>query len=142
MRLFLPEILNRVSLMVVGAGICLLISGCGDQNGTNTPRETPTFGTINISVDESFKPVIDSEIKVFESSFPDVKIIPHYKPEAECFRDLAGDSTRMIIVTRGLNRQEEKFYIDSVHFVPIYGNLAYDAIAVIVNNTSKDSIFT
>jgi phosphate transport system substrate-binding protein len=142
MRLFRPEILNRVSLMVVGAGICLLISGCGDQNGSKIPRETPTFGTINISVDESFKPVIDSEIKVFESSFPDVKIIPHYKPEAECFRDLAGDSTRMIIVTRGLNKQEEKFYMDSIHFVPIYGNLAYDAIAVIVNNTSKDSIFT
>jgi len=86
--------------------------------------------------------VIDSEIQVFASSFPDAKIDVHYKPEAECFRDLTRDSTRMIIVTRGLSVEEENFYKDSVHFEPLYGILAYDAIAVIVNNASPDTIFT
>src|ERR1700760_2782429 len=91
--------------------------GCG--SGNKTPRETPTSGTINISVDESFRPVIDSEIKVFESSFPNAHIIVHYKPEAACLRDLAQDSaTRMIIVTRGLTPEEEKFYKDSMNFEP------------------------
>ncbi|HVM88943.1 MAG TPA: substrate-binding domain-containing protein [Puia sp.] len=112
------------------------------NNPNKIIQETPTRGTINISVDESFKPVIDSEIKVFESSFPDALINVHYKPEAECFKDLAGDSTRMIIVTRGLNKEEENFFQDSIHFVPIYGLLAYDAIAIIVNNQSKDTILT
>ena len=118
------------------------LAGCNNPPQKNMAEETPTSGTINISVDESFKPVIDSEIKVFESSFPGAKIIVHYKPEAECFRDLTKDSTRMVIVTRGLNMSEEHFYQDSVHFVPVYGILAYDAIAVIVNNHSKDTIFS
>ncbi|HLK29416.1 MAG TPA: substrate-binding domain-containing protein [Puia sp.] len=125
---------------------CLLILSmqlisCAN-NSSNIKQETPTNGTINISVDESFKPVIDSEIKVFESSFPDAKINVYYKSEADCFRDLAKDSTRMIIVTRGLNKEEEHFYQDSIHYVPIYGLLAYDAIAIIVNNRSKDTILS
>jgi phosphate transport system substrate-binding protein len=125
--------------ILIGFALCGLFGGCAGS-GNKTPQETPTFGTINISVDESFKPVIDSQIKVFESSFPDVHIIPHYKPEAECLRDLTTDSTRMVIVTRKLSRDEEKFYVDSFHLTPTQGVLAYDAIAVLVHPSSKDSI--
>lgn len=126
--------------ILIGVVICSLLAGCAG-NGNKTPTETPTSGTINISVDESFKPVIDSQIKVFESSFPDVKIIPHYKPEAECLRDLTTDSTRMVIVTRGLTQDEEKFYVDSFHLTPAVGQLAFDGIAVLVHPSQKDSIF-
>lgn len=131
--------------MVKGSGIWIgmaisgLVAGCG--SGNNTSQETPTSGTIHISVDESYRPVIDSEIKVFESSFPNAHVIPHYKAEAQCLRDLTTDSTRMILVTRGLTTAEEKFYNDSFHMEPTYGPLALDAIAVIVNNHSPDSIF-
>jgi phosphate transport system substrate-binding protein len=124
--------------------VSMQLFACGNNVANNKVQETPIHGTIDISVDESFKPVIDSEIKVFESSFPEAKINVHYKSEADCFRDLAkgNDSTRMIIVTRGLNKQEEDFYNDSFHYVPVYGLLAYDAIAIIVNNKSKDTILT
>ncbi len=122
---------------------CMLLFACANNGHSNKQDlETPTYGKINISVDESFKPVMDSEIKVFESSFPDAHIVVHYKSEADCFRDLANDSTRMIIVTRGLNKQEENFYQDSIHFIPVYGILAYDAIAIVVNNKSKDTILS
>jgi phosphate transport system substrate-binding protein len=128
------------------SSVLLLISciffGCLDHPGKNPTHETPTSGTIHISADETFKPVMDSEVKVFESSFPDAKLIIHYKSEADCFRDLAGDTTRMVIVTRPLNKEEEKFYLDSFHFVPVYGKLAYDAVAVIVNAHAHDSLFT
>jgi phosphate transport system substrate-binding protein len=124
----------------IGLAISWLMAGCG-AGGNKKPQETPTSGTINISVDESYQPVIDSEIKVFESSFPNAKIVPHYKAEAQCLRDLTTDSTRMILVTRGLTVEEEKFYRDSFHIGPTYAPLAYDAIAIIVNNHSADSIF-
>lgn len=123
--------------------LLLLLYSCGSNTGKGVPKETPTSGTINISVDESFKPVIDSQIKVFESSFPDAHIKVHYKPEAACFRDLTNrDSARLIIVTRGLNKEEEQFYQDSFHLIPSYGILAFDAIAIIVNNHSRDTILT
>ena len=140
MRVPLRHIYKNGKGLLIGFSSFLLLSACG-SNGNKTPQETPTSGTLNISVDESFRPVIDSEIQVFESSFPNVKIIAHYKPEAECLRDLTTDSTRMVIVTRGLTHDEETFYRDSFHLTPSQYRLAFDAIAVIVNNAAKDSIF-
>jgi len=127
--------------ILTGVVVCALLSGCGGNPANLPPRETPTSGTIHISVDESFKPVIDSQIKVFESSFPNAHIIADYRPEAQCLRDLSTDSTRLILVTRGLTPEEGNFYNDSFHIRPLYKILAYDAIAVIVNKSSKDSIF-
>lgn len=140
MQVPLRHIYNNGKGLLVGIGFCLLLGGCGG-NGNNSPQETSTSGTLRISIDESFKPVIDSQIKVFESSYPNVNVIAQYKPEAQCLRDLTTDSTRMIIVTRKLNGDEEKFYQDSFHLTPSMTLLAYDAVAVIVNNNAKDSIF-
>lgn len=121
--------------------IVLLMSGCSGAH-KRTDIDTSNSGTIHISVDESFKPVIDSQIQVFEALYPGAKIIAHYKPEAECFKDLIQDSIRMIIVTRGLTEQEEKFYKDSLQYVPLWDKVANDAIAVIINNELNDSTFT
>ena len=126
--------------LVVIAGINLFVTAC--SSGTTKPQETTTSGTIHISVDESFKPVIDSQIKVFESQHPDAHIVVQYKPEAECLRDLNVDSIRMVIVTRGLSETEEKALTNRLSFKPAYGAIAYDAIAVIVNNQVKDTTFS
>jgi len=99
-------------------------------------------GQINISVDESFKPIIEEQIKVYESTYPNAKIVASYKPEVECFKDLQSDSTRMVIVARGLTEAEERYYKATLKFVPNYTNIAYDAIAVIVNKKSSDSAFS
>jgi phosphate transport system substrate-binding protein len=105
--------------------------------------DTPQSGTIHISVDESFRPVLEEQIKVYEASFPGTHIIAHYKPEAECFRDMYKDTlNRMIIVTRGLTKEEARFYNDSLSYTPISNPIASDAIAVVVNAASADTIFT
>lgn len=124
--------------------ICIVMYTVSSCNGPHerTDTDTPKKGVIHISVDESFKPVIDSQIQVFEALFPEAKVIAEYKPEAECFRDLIKDSTRMIIVTRGLTEQEEKFYNDSLKYGPTWNKVANDAVALIVNNTSKDTILS
>ena len=115
---------------------------CGEKKQIKVP-DSLTGGIIHISVDESFKPVMDEQIKVFESSNPDAKIIAHYKPEADCLRDILRDSaTRMVIVTRGLNRKEEKFFKDSLNYFPRWDELATDAIAIVVNAKSNDTLFT
>ena len=65
--------------------------------------DTPRRGMIRVSADESFKPVIDEQVKVYESNNPGTKIIVYYKPEAECFKDFGVDSIRMVIATRRYN---------------------------------------
>jgi phosphate transport system substrate-binding protein len=104
--------------------------------------ETTTSGTIHISVDESFKPVIDAQVQVFESLHPEAHINVHYKPEAECLKDLDNDSIRMVIVTRGLDDNEQKRLKAKLTYTPAFGPIAFDAIAVITNNASKDTTFT
>ncbi len=121
--------------------LVIFLQGCQNDAQPDN-RDTTTSGTIHISVDETFKPVIDSQIKVFESQFPKAKIIVHYKPEADCLRDLNQDSIRMVIVTRGLTDKEAKILSDTLSFRPLYGPMAFDAIAVITNNQSNDTAFT
>jgi len=133
---------GRVNWLPVLASCCVIfLSGCGGPNN-RTDLDTTNSGTIHISVDEAFKPVIDSQIEVFEALYPKAKIIAEYKPEAECFKDLLKDSTRMIIVTRGLTEAEQKFYKDSLSFYPSFDKVANGAIAVIVNNDDPDSVFS
>ncbi len=104
--------------------------------------DTPLKGTINISVDESFKPIIDEEIKEYELTYPDAHIIADYKSEADCFRDLQKDSTRLIIVARGLTDAEDKYFRVKLGFRLNWDLIAYDAISTIINMKATDSMFT
>ncbi|WP_349316449.1 substrate-binding domain-containing protein [Chitinophaga sp. MM2321] len=118
----------------------LLMAACG-PNPNAKKLDTSSEGTIHISVDETYKPLIDSEIKVFESLYPKAHIIPTYKPEADCFKDLLNDSARLVIVTRDFN-QEERDYIKKTKITPNSLLLAWDALALVVNNSNPDSILT
>jgi len=121
----------------------ILFSSCSPQKNNDATLDSPSYGTIHISVDESFKPVIDEQIEMYESSYPGTKIIPHYKPEAECLRDLFRDSlNRAVIITRGLTDKEDKFFRDSLGYLPGWNPVATDAIAVVVNSASNDTLFT
>ena len=120
----------------------IFFAGCREEKKT-FQSDTPVSGTINVSIDESFRPVMEEQIRMYEASYPGAKIIPHYKPEAECLKDLFRDTaTRMVIVTRGLTDKEEKFLADSLNYTPGWNAIARDAIAVIVNHASNDTIFS
>jgi phosphate transport system substrate-binding protein len=127
---------------LLGLSMSLIVLNACRDRVPNFKRNTPTSGTIHVSADESFKPVIDSQIQVFESLNPQAKIDIQYKPEAECIRDLNNDSIAMVIITRGLSPGEEKILTDTLQFKPGFGPLAWDAVAVIVNTHSKDTTFT
>lgn len=132
----------KVINQILAIAVISLASGCGGSGTTETKMETTTSGTIHISADESFKPVIDSQVQVFESLHPDAHVIVHYKPEAECLKDLESDSTRMVIVTRGLTEDERAGLEKKFKFSPRYGPVAFDAIAVVINNKSNDTALT
>lgn len=120
----------------------MFLTGACSNNTPKDDRDTLTSGVIHISVDESFRPVIDSQIQVFESQHANAKIVVHYKPEADCLRDLNVDSIRMVIVTRGLSEDEQKKFKEKLAYNPSFGVLAYDAIAVIANASMKDTVLT
>ncbi|WP_158559095.1 PstS family phosphate ABC transporter substrate-binding protein [Deminuibacter soli] len=104
--------------------------------------DTPKSGSIHISVDETFKPVVEQLIHVYQNTYPDTKIIASYKSEADCFRDLQSDSTRMIIVAKGLTKAESDYYESKLSFKPTWDILAYDAVSAVINAGATDSLFT
>ena len=123
--------------------LSFFLAGCNNKKVKNKFSDTPESGTINISVDESFRPVMEEQIRMYELSFPNAHINAEYKSEADCFRDFFKDSNnRMVIVGRGLTAKEERFMIDSLGYNPGCQAVASDAVAVIVNSKSTDTIFT
>ncbi len=101
------------------------LASCGNDAAPTTDRADS--GVLHISADESFKPVLDAQIQVFESQNPKAKIIAHYKPEAECLADFAVDSIRAVIATRSFTEAERRFMNDSLLVGPQSFPLAYDA---------------
>jgi phosphate transport system substrate-binding protein len=121
--------------------LLFILLGCRSKK-TDPAIDTYEKGTINISADESFKPVIDAQVQVYEADYPDVKLNVHYKPEADCLNDLTVDSVRMIIVTRRISAEEKTFIEDSLKVSPDQMMMAYDAIAVIVHPDEEIRRFT
>ncbi|MES2429600.1 MAG: substrate-binding domain-containing protein [Bacteroidota bacterium] len=127
-----------LSVLFFGA----FLFSCNNEAGLKV-TDSPTSGTIHISVDESFRPVIEEQIKIYEASYSGTKIIASYKTEAECFKDLYSDSiNRMVIVTRGLTSKEDRYYNNLLSYSPVSDKIASDAIALVVNKNSNDTIFT
>ena len=91
---------------------------------------------------KSFKPIIDEHVQVYEANHPGTQIVVDYKPEAECLKDMVTDSVRMIIATRGYSESERQYIVDSFKKAPSKMIIARDAVAVIVNPMSEDSLFT
>ncbi len=122
--------------------VSFLLYSC-DTKVEKGPGDTPRSGTIHISVDESFAPVIDQQVAQYKRLYPGANIIVDYKPEASAFKDLFYDTaTRMVIVTKPLTKKEERFLSDSLGYRATFSKIASDAIALIVNIKNNDSLFT
>ena len=123
--------------------ILLWLSSCETyQEKEKKMRDTSERGRINVSADESFKPIVDELVKVYESNHPGTQIIVRYKPEAECLKDMTVDSIRLIIATRGFSESEKDFIVDSFKLSPKKMIVARDAVAVITHPQAEDSLFT
>lgn len=118
---------------------------CSCTNYEKRLKSMPDYadsGMIHVSCDESFKPIMEELVRVYESDHRKTKINVTYKPEAECLDDLLVDSVRMIIATRRANEYEKAYIVDSFKTDPITKVSAYDAISVIVHPDNPDSLLT
>jgi len=131
----------RVGIWAVS--LALLQLSCKPQANDKNLHDSPSHGSINISVDESFRPVIEEQIAMYQESYPGTIINAEYKTEAECFKDFFRDSSnRVIVVTRRLGEKEEKYMKDSLNYFPGFDLVATDAIAVVLHKNNPDTLFT
>jgi phosphate transport system substrate-binding protein len=117
--------------------------------GVSCKREAPkdkftdtlTSGVIPITVDETFEPIIQQEIEVFENQLPKAGIVPTYTSELEAINLLLKDSVRLAITTRPLSSKEVQ-YLNDKKFEPKSYKIATDGIALIVNSNNPDTLIT
>ncbi len=131
--------------ILAGSLLALTLAGCNQKPKTNTPPETSTSGDIRISVDESFQPIIDSQLNVFHKLYKNAKVTASYKSEGEVIQDLLEDSARLVILTRQLTAGELESLSRSAKLTKSAikaTKIAYDGLALILHPDNKDTLLS
>lgn len=123
-------------------GLCALgiLASC-NRKPKDGRTDTYTSGVIEIAADESFQPIVQEEVDVFEGIFPLAGIVPRYTTEVDAINLLLKDSVRLAITTRTLTAEEMNSF-HSRKFYPREIKLATDGLALIVNRQNPDTLIS
>ena len=130
---------SGISFLFLGILFMLLIS-CNSGKPKDI-LDTPTSGNIKISVDESFQPLIDTEVYTFTSLYQRTQIKPEYKPEFDVVNDFMDDSVKVIVSSRKLSDSQLQYLRDDLIIGRTF-TFAYDALALITNKENLDTLLT
>lgn len=109
---------------------------CNKSNTTN--QETILKGNATLLVDETLKPVMEDQIEIFESRY-EATIKLDSRSENEVIQSLVKDTSSIAVLARKLNEDEMKVFA-SRKIIPKTTPIAIDAIALVTNRNSKDSL--
>lgn len=124
---------NLVGLILLSG----LLANCADKP-KNGRTDTYSSGAITFASDESFSPIIDEEIQVFESIYRDAKLTPIYTNELDAINMLMNDSLQLVIASRNFTKKELE-NLKARSYLPVAIPLAYDGLSLIINRENKDS---
>lgn len=129
--------MKQTRLLIMALGM-LLFASCYERP---TRSDTATSGITQVAVDESFAPVVEASINVFESLYPKAAIIPVYTTDLNSYQLLMDDSIRLIIGTRLLTENELAIIKERKQRIRSH-KIAIDGIAVIIHKDNNDTLLT
>lgn len=118
--------------------IIIFLASCTYDHPNKEGNDTTTAGNILIVADESYQPIIDSQLFVFQSLYPKAKVKCIYTSRQEAYNYLFNDSARLVIVGEEPDPEHIALF-DSIKIKPRITKLAKDAIALIVHPQNPDS---
>jgi phosphate transport system substrate-binding protein len=119
-------------------GSLLLLASCGEMGKTAT-NETPTRGNIRIIADESFQPLVETEVYVFTHLYTGAKIKPIFKPEYDVINAFMHDSVKVIVTSKKLTDYQIQSLRDT-QIIARTTTYAYDALTLITSHENKDTL--
>lgn len=131
--------MKKVKTLIVLFSVLWLMTSC--QESKQTKLDTPTGGSISITVDETLRPLLEAEEKAFEGLYGNANIRIIYASEAEAVSLLIKDSVRTAVLCRKLNDDEESF-IQQVKIFPTTTKIGTDAITLIVHTENGDTVLS
>lgn len=130
--------LKNVKILGLFIFIFLFVT-CNQKSKNDSNTETILKGSIEITVDETVKPIVEDQVAVFEGTYYDAKVSIKPKSEAELINDLLNEKTKVVITTRDLT-QKEKDKFAKLKVNPRVTPFATDAIAFISNKSNNDTL--
>ena len=127
---------SLVTIIIILLVVVPLMVSCLGRTATN---ETPTRGNIKIIADESFQPLIETEVFTFTHLYTNAKIKAEYKPEFDVINDFMNDSTKVIVTSKKLTDAQIQYLRDTL-VVARTTTFAYDALALVTNRENLDSL--
>ncbi|RZL13235.1 MAG: phosphate ABC transporter substrate-binding protein, PhoT family [Hymenobacter sp.] len=120
-----------------------LLPACNgpSSSGGDAPTDTPTSGRVSISVDETFAPILESQVDTFQKLYPDAHIKASYQPEDSVILDLLNNKATLAIVSRELTTQENA-EMDKQKMAPKVTKIGIDGLAIILHPSNPDSLLT
>jgi len=128
--------LHTIRFLVISVLLTIVSCSGGKNAGLD---ETPTRGKIRISVDESFQPLIDSEVFTFTHLYTNAHITAEYKPEFDVINDFMNDSVKVIVTSKKLSDYQIQYLRDTL-VIARTTTYAYDALALVTNKQNKDTL--
>ena len=127
-------------LAIITAMVLLSVS-CYRKQEKKVPEDTPSSGSIRVAADESFRPLVEEEVKTFMALYPEATILVDFLPESEVSRKLLDDSSRLVILPRKMNEIETSYFEEKK--IPVQQiRMGTDALAFISNPENPDSTLT
>jgi phosphate transport system substrate-binding protein len=131
---------NRLNLIFAFCIVFALFESC-NQNRKDKNLDRFLSPTAKFAVDESFRPIVDEELYIFKASYPTEKPTMLYGTENDAVNQLLNDSVRIAVLGRDLTKEEYK-QLATRNLNPVVDRFAIDAVALIVNQASNDTLIT
>lgn len=133
---------KSISYIILGLTLSgILLASCNNKKEKNARTDTYSSGTISFVSDESFSPLIDEEVQIFEATYPNAKVKPIYTNESDGINQLLQGKTWLVFTSRDFKKSEFKNLYDR-NFRPQTVRIAYDALAFIVNKSNPDTLIS
>lgn len=116
-----------------------LFAMCNQKSKNESEKETILKGALDITVDETVKPIVEDQVAVFEGTYTEAKISLKPKSEAELINDLLNQKARVVVTTRNLTKEEISGF-EKKRINPRITPFATDAIALISNKSNNDTL--
>lgn len=136
--------IKRASILFTGAAAVLAGAITAVScNGPGSPdaQNTPTSGTVAVSVDETFAPILQAEIDTFAKLYPNAHVKVSFQPEEKVLLDLVNDKVKLAVVSRPLNAVEMADFAKQT-IVPQTTHIGIDGLAIVLNRANPDSLLT
>ena len=131
--------MNAINKFVGLTLILGLFLACGNKPNPEQEEAYQKAAAV-LTADESFYPILDEELYYFKNQTLD-SITPIYINEQDAVRKLMKLETWLAFTTRDFTPKERQNLIDR-KYLPRAIPIAYDGLAIIVNNSNPDSCIT